>query len=251
MRSSLTRIVLGSARRSRAWASFREVERAEYLYYVSYLREGMTAFDVGANVGLLTLLFSHLVGTAGAVHAFEAAPEVFARLRSASEAVGAENVRLNHAAVNEHGGEVELNIYPPERLSWNTLADRPLEAGGVDVRPVARLAVPSLTLDSYCREREIERIDLLKVDVEGAELQVLRGAGRLFGERRVASCVFEFGRTTFDMGNSAEELSTYLQDKGYAVRNVIARDPVFPGGGSPRSAQFSMHVATPAGRRAQ
>ena len=54
-------------------ASFAEVERAERIFYLEYLREGMTVFDVGANVGELTLLFSRFVGASGSVHAFEPA----------------------------------------------------------------------------------------------------------------------------------------------------------------------------------
>ena len=58
-------------RRRRPPASYHDAERAEYTFYISYLRSGMVVFDVGANVGELTTLFSHFVTPAGSVHAFE------------------------------------------------------------------------------------------------------------------------------------------------------------------------------------
>jgi hypothetical protein len=109
--------------------------------------------------------------------------------------------------------------------------------------------VPAATADLYCERNGIEEIDLLKVDVEGAEFQVLVGARRLLKERRVRCVTFEFGQTTFDMGNSPERIEAYLRDAGYELRNLVAGDPVFPGGESVRTACYSMHVATPAGAK--
>ena len=58
-------------------SSYEEVERSEQIFYLNYLRDGMTVFDVGANVGELTLLFTRFVGLSGRVHSFEASGENF------------------------------------------------------------------------------------------------------------------------------------------------------------------------------
>jgi hypothetical protein len=55
---------------------------------------------------------------------------------------------------------------------------------------------------------------------------------------------FEFGQTTFDMGNSPAEIEDYLRGHGYELRNIVDCDPVFPGRESVKYACFSMHVAT-------
>jgi FkbM family methyltransferase len=239
----------GAGAASRAPASFAEVERAERIFYLQYLRDGMTVFDVGANVGELTLLFSRFVGAPGSVHAFEPSGRGFERLEAVCRAASLRNVRLNRLALAEEEGPVSLHVYDDDYLSWSTRAVRPLEDYGIDVKPLAVEEVPATTLDLYCERNDITGIDLLKVDVEGAEFQVLVGAGRMLVERRVRCVTFEFGQTTFDMGNSPERIAAYLRTAGYELRNVVAGDPVFPGGGSARTACYSMHVATPAGAK--
>lgn len=224
-------------------ASFEEVERAERQFYLDSVRDGMVVFDVGAHVGELTLLFSRLAGS-GQVHAFEAGRSSFERLSAACEASGRGNMLLHHLAVSDRVGEIELHVYDDAYLAWSTQAKRPLAAYGIDVEPVGVERVPSITLDRYCETAAVPQIDLLKIDVEGAELQVLLGAQRLLAEQRIRCLTFEFGQTTFDMGNSAEAIEELLHGHGYTIRNVVAGDPLFPGRESARTAQFAMHVAT-------
>jgi len=231
--------------KGRAPANALRVEQAEQKFYIDYLRDGMTVFDVGANVGEITLLLSRFVGLNGAVHAFEASSSVFDRLRQICELAGRTNITLNHAAVADTAGMLRLHVYGREYSGWNTLAARPLADYGIDVKPVGIEDVPSVTIDEYCREREIGHIDLLKIDVEGAEYQVLLGARRMLEQRNIGCCVFEFGQTTFDMGNTPEQLRSYLNSMNYRIRNVVPGDPMFPGGGAAGTARFSIHVAIP------
>jgi len=228
-------------RRNR-FASMMEVERAELMFYLQYLREGMIVFDVGASVGELTLLFSRFVG-AGRVHAFEASGRVFERLRIVTSAAACPNVYLNHLTVAEAEEMARLYVYDDLHLGWNTLANRPLENYGIDVKPVAVEEVEATTIDLYCERKNISKIDLLKIDVEGAEFQVLKGANRMLREKRIACITFEFGQTTFDMGNDPDEIEAYLIKLGYKLRNVVTGDPIFPGRKAAKSARFSMHVA--------
>ncbi len=249
MKRVLTRLLLSRLRRllaarSPTFASPLEVERAEQMFYLNYLREGMTVFDVGANVGEMTLLFSRFVG-AGKIHAFEPSEKCFARLSTVCAAAGRRNVVLNRRAVTEQAGAVRLHVYDDDHLSWNSIAQRPLANYGINIMSPTIEEVSATTLDSYCEEHRIERIDLLKIDTEGAEYQVLLSARRLLGERRIRCLTFEFGQTTFDMGNSPREIERYLGEMNYRVRNLVAGDPVFPGGANVGSACFSMHVATP------
>lgn len=222
-----------------------EVERAEQDFYLHYLREGMTVFDIGANIGELSLLFSRLVGCNGSVHAFEACGETFERLKCICQWANRKQIFLNHAAVTDKEGELTLNVYDDSHSGWNSLAARPLANYGIDIEPIRVERVNAITLDVYCTKRNIDSIDLLKIDVEGAEYQVLEGARRMFESRSIHCCVFEFGATTFDMGNSPDEIESYLKRYGYRVRNVIKDAPLFPGRASAAEAFYSMHVAMP------
>jgi FkbM family methyltransferase len=241
LRSLVTKIRQVLGRRTRTNASFEEVERAERRFYLDYIRDGMVVFDVGAHVGELTLLFARSAGS-GQVHAFEAGRSSFERLSSACQARS--NVLLHHLAVSDRIGEIELHVYDDAHLAWSTQANRPLAAYGIDVKPVGLERVRSITLDRYCETAAVGQIDLLKIDVEGAELQVLIGAKRLLAEQRIRCLTFEFGQTTFDMGNTPEAIEELLQGNGYTIRNLVAGDPLFPGRASAQTAQFAMHVAT-------
>ena len=226
-------------------ADFAKVERLERIFYLEYLREGMTVFDVGANVGELTLLFSRFAGDGGRVHAFEASGEVFKKLEIVCRAAGRRNLVLNHLALADKNGTVRLNIYDAPFSSFNSLADRPLKNYGLDLAPIGTEETAAMTVDEYCATRKIEFIDLLKIDVEGAEFQVMQGARRMLASKSIACLSFEFGQTTFDMGNHPAEIEAFLKDFEYKIRNVVANDPVFPGRESVETARYSMHIATP------
>lgn len=222
-----------------------EVERAEWSFYLSNLCEEMIVFDVGAYVGELTLLFSRFVGEKGQVHAFEANGQAFNKMKALCHAAGRSNIFLNHLALAEKQGMAELNVYDSDHLSWSSLAERPLHNYGIDVKPVGKEKVITTTVDTYCNRHDINNIDLLKVDVEGAEYQVLLGARQMLEAKRIRCCVFEFGQTTFDMGNNPEDIRTYLAELGYNLENIVEEDPLFPGGESVQTACFSMCLARP------
>ena len=222
-----------------------QAEQCEWKFYLDYLREGMVAFDVGAYVGELTLLFSKFVGDKGQVHAFEASSASFKRLKTVCEASGRSNIVLNNVALADREGMVKLHVYDHDHLSWSSLAERPLHEYGIPIRPAGTEEVPATTVDAFCEKHGVFRIDLLKLDIEGAEYQALLGARRMLQEKRIRCCVFEFGATTFDMGNSPEAIEEYLTGVGYTLCNIVRGDPVFPGRGSAQTARFSMHVALP------
>ena len=222
-----------------------KVERAEYIFYVDYLRKGMIVFDVGANIGEQSMLFSKFVGASGIVHAFEACNETFKQLSGIIELTGKKNIILNELALLGHNGIVNLHIYGREYSGWNTIADRPLKKYGIDIIPIAEQSVKSMTIDKYCETNKIGQIDLLKIDVEGAEHQVLQGAHKMLVKKLIKCVVFEFGQTTFDMGNKPSDIISYLDGCSYEVKNIIKESVVFPGGEDVSKAMFSMHIATP------
>ncbi|MEO7634583.1 MAG: FkbM family methyltransferase [Sphingomicrobium sp.] len=237
--------LLRSIRRRFRTPPFEDVEREERAFYRYYVRRGMTVLDVGAHVGGLTTLFSKLVGDSGAVHTFEPAAAAFDQLRAAIARERASNVVANRCAVSDRPGIVRLHCYEGPFHAFNTMAVRPLADYGVDAGPVRLEEMEATTLDLYCAANLVTRIDLLKIDVEGAELQVLRGAEALLAARRIGCIAFEFGQATFDMGNSPAEIAALFRDHGYRLSNIVKGARLFPGGGSTRTARFAMHLAMP------
>jgi FkbM family methyltransferase len=128
-------------------------------------------FDVGANIGYHTFLAAALLEGRGAVHAFEPWPEVFDDLAVNARLNGFRCLEVHRAALADRDGD--LPLFAPEDAEWTTASLLP-----DDTRRACDL-VPALRFDTFCKQRRLERVDVMKIDVEGAELQVLRGMGNL------------------------------------------------------------------------
>jgi FkbM family methyltransferase len=141
------------------------------------IQTGMTVYDVGANKGQMTLLFSKLVGVKGRVIAFEPAPQEYASLQRNVRINGLSNVQLIDAAVSDCNG----------RATFTYSAQRATQGKLLSVEPTytneegEQLNVPSITLDAVL-ERGTPPPDLIKVDVEGAARLVFLGATKLLND---------------------------------------------------------------------
>jgi FkbM family methyltransferase len=142
-----------------------------------WVKPGAVAIDAGANFGWYTTLFSRLVGTDGQVHAFEPVPQTAAALEENCRLNDCANVRINRLALAERKGEVTIYLDP-----HRACGDASMYPTSSDGARVTRCAVT--TLDAYVRESGMTRCDFIKCDVEGAELQCLRGAASLLSEYR-------------------------------------------------------------------
>ncbi len=140
------------------------------LFLNAFLRPGMAFIDVGAHLGEYTLLASRLVGTAGQVHSFEAAPAMFELLQRNVTLNRLANVSLHRAAIFRSDGEVPFRVREDCAISS-------IEDSGTLLNSQV-ISVPALRLDTYWKDQK-NAIDLIKVDVEGAELGVLEGSDRL------------------------------------------------------------------------
>ena len=86
---------------------------------------------------------------------------------------------------------------------------------------------------------------MLKIDTEGFEYQTLLGATKIFSEKKVRKCIFEFGQTTFDQGNTPIRIKELIESFGYKLNNIVDGDPLFPGGKHAKTAQYAMLSAVP------
>ena len=173
------------------------------------LRPGMVFYDVGAHFGYFGLLALWLVGDGGQVHSFEPTPSTFEVLTK--NLGGKPNVKLNNAAVFREESTLSLSDYGLTFAAHNTLG-----AGKLDEQTKATLApkqvsVRSLALDDYVRAGA-PRPDFVKVDAEGAELDILKGMGGLLNENGPAISL-EVGDPGAPGGS--RDVLEYLTSKGY------------------------------------
>jgi FkbM family methyltransferase len=190
------------------------------------VREGMTGFDVGANIGLYSLLLARLVGRTGVVHAFEPEPRNFERLKANLALNAAGNVITNRLAVSHESGDVRLNLFDPSLNEWHSLgAPRltdPYHPRRL-VEPVESISVEAVSLDDYTRSHSIARVDFLKIDVEGAEPAVLQGAVRLFECEAVGLVQFEVSLPqTCALGYNGNEAFDFFRDRDFVCRQILA-----------------------------
>ncbi len=168
-----------------------------------------TVLDVGANIGWWTIpLGRHLAKGGGRVVAFEPVPSNRARLEWALDANGLRgSVTVAAVALGDAPGELGM---------WFKGAETGAESGTAALvrgEGEAHLKVPVVTLDAWAAERSLERCDLMKLDIEGAELLMLRGAERfiarhrplIFGEFE-AYWLTTFGSTFLDVAAWAERM---------------------------------------------
>lgn len=138
------------------------------------VREGDVFFDLGANFGFYSCYVLPLCGKSGEVHAFEANPSLIPHLRRSIELnSGYGNINLNALAVGSDSG-VSLPLYGTDRIGCSSLY--PHEWLDRD----STVQVPVVTIDEYVREKRIRRIDVMKIDIEGAELDALHGMEETF-----------------------------------------------------------------------
>ncbi len=154
-------------------------DRPERALLRQLITPGMTVVDVGANIGIYTRFFSGLATVSGRVHAFEPAPSNYKHLQKNTGHLT--NVQLNHAAVGDYSGIIRLFV--SEELEVD---HRSFDSGdgrkGIDV--------PAVSLDDYFTAGQ--RVDLIKIDVQGYELSVLEGAKRVLAENPDIKVLMEF-----------------------------------------------------------
>ena len=175
------------------------------------LRPGMTFVDVGANWGYFSLAAAHLVGPAGRVVAVEADPRACRALRANMVRNGLDSVAVLEMAASDRSGTLQLQEYDAnasEFGSYGVTSTTTVVDGGRQFDIAAR------ALDDVLDEAAIDGIDLLKVDIEGAEARALTGLHRRLAARRVARILLELH-------------PYHLRDQGSPMDAV--RDVLIPG----------------------
>jgi FkbM family methyltransferase len=180
---------------------------AEQKALAGRLRPGMVFYDAGANIGLFTLMAARLVGETGRVFSFEPEPEIAARLRENSRHNLFSCVTVVEAALYSRTGKIGFGraskLESPDRGTGRVL-DTGTEASGVGVHTIA--------LDDFVTDHP--EPDVLKIDVEGAEVEVLQGARKLL-QRRRPTVVCELHSAECEAG-----VLRILEEHGYTVTRV-------------------------------
>ncbi len=204
--------------RHRSWTNW------DKRVYLSFIRPGDVVLDVGANVGAHTVFFSHLVEKRGRVISFEPIPDNLAALhRLVARRSRFDNVTVVETAVGNPaapGAEIEIGA-PAGDLTQASL--RPQKAGSWRASSDVRTFVCRFSrLDETEELTQLPGIDFLKVDVEGGELDVLKGAARMIKKHRPLIYCEVYERWTSAFGYSPATLLSHVASFGYQHARVIS-----------------------------
>jgi FkbM family methyltransferase len=195
------------------------------------IRPGDTFVDVGANVGYYSALASHLVGEDGHVVAVEPAPDFAEAIRTNLELNGCRNVRLVNAAASD--GPRELDFYQPNRFNRGNTTSVLAEVNP-QLRPL--FSAKSNALTELLTADELRQARLVKIDVEGAEYDVVQGLlSALPSMHPDVELVLEINPELLaGQGHTAAELvdllnthgfHAYRMPNGYCISDYLPRQP--------------------------
>jgi len=185
-------------------------ENAELAFVQKFLQPGMTVLDVGAHQGIYSVLTSRRVGSSGRVFAFEPSPRERRALRVNLAINFCWNVAVQALAIASQETTDDLFVVQGSQTGCNSLRPPDVLSATKPVR------VRVSTLDQWALRNRISRVHFIKLDVEGAELEVLKGAATLLQNppRPVILAEVQDVRT-IPWGYCAKEILTLLSDAGY------------------------------------
>jgi len=142
---------------------------------VSNAKRGMCVFDIGAHLGYYSLLLAKCVGPVGRVVSFEASPGNFCTLQKNVLINKLENIELINLAVFSKSGTIGISVSPTDASSGDWSISRQTDGDSIQVQ--------TISLDQFCQAKSVSP-DFLKIDVEGAEFDVLMGGRETIGDCR-------------------------------------------------------------------
>jgi FkbM family methyltransferase len=202
----------GEEWRMAAYHAFRGVmEPGTTRYFAGLVKPGMTVVDVGANIGIYTLYAARQLQGRGRIYSFEPTPRTFSILRDNVQVNGFQElgiVELRREAVSDVAGMAQLTVFSDDG-GHNTL----FGDGGT------RIEVPTISLDDALSG--VGRVDVVKIDAEGAEPQILRGMRQIIERSPGIRILMEFAPVHLRRaGADPNRFLEYIASLGFAVRRI-------------------------------
>jgi len=208
-----------------------------------YLRPGMTFLDIGAHHGVYSLVAAKKVGRDGRVVAFEPSPRERRRLLLHLWHNRIRSVAVEPFALASEEGQASLTVVVEGYTTMNSLRTPPID------HPTSRLTVQTMALDSYLERARIDRVDLLKIDTEGGEMEAFRGASRLLSECRPVVICEVFDLVTRAWGYAASDIIDLLRAYDYDWCEVRPDGGLIPHRCRPEYPSAKNYVAVPREKR--
>ena len=215
------------------------IDPNEFAFLDRFLEPGMTFLDAGANEGIYSVFASRRLGAEGTVWAFDPSPREVSRLVRNLELNNLQ-VRVFPVALADQTGQAEMLVAGYGHEGLNTVGQFFNEVEGS-----TKELIQVTTLDDIVKENPLARLDVIKIDVEGAELKLLKGASETLRRYRPLLLLEVADRTLRQQGSSREQLLDYLRTLDY---EFYIFDP-YSGLPAPSAAHSDNMIAAPSGMR--
>jgi len=215
---------------------FHYFEPADVAGFRTFIKPNGVVFDVGANIGQYSLLASKLMGQTGKIYAFEPSLDIQSKLKRNIALNNFRNIEVVPCAVAASSGVMKF-------YSANEVANQgvgslmPVQEYRSNIRSNEGVDVDVVSLDDFCETRNIGRVDVLKIDVEGFDLEVLKGAKKLMKNNPDLVIMSEvepmnleqLGVTAKDFYNfmEAQDFHAWYAEKGGELKRLKGDSPPY------------------------
>ena len=181
------------------------------LLFANIIKPGHVCIDIGANFGYFSILMSELAGNSGKTISVEANPRI-AEFLKLTRLVNGGKFTLVQSAISDKKGEAIMTITDHE-LGGGTIKPNELIAGRTQV------SVPTISVDELLEERNIQKVDIMKIDVEGVEPLVFKGMTQTLKRNPDLQLIIEYSPSIYDNAHEFTEF-IFSRFKVYQATNV-------------------------------
>ncbi|MDF2551510.1 MAG: hypothetical protein K0R77_785 [Chryseobacterium sp.] len=193
-----------------------DYEKPEIDYLSDFLKPGNVFIDIGANIGLFSLNASEIVGEKGKIYAFEAFPPNYNQFKENISLNKFENIIAENKAISSQNSTIEI-LYNEK--------DNNIGMASAFLKDfTSKEVVESTTLDQYSVDHHINRIDLIKIDIEGGEYDALLGMTRILTEIKPQILIEINHKTLKDSGHSETEIINLFSKFNYQILKKLSSD---------------------------
>lgn len=187
-----------------------------------FLQRGMTFLDIGAYHGVYSVVAAKKLGRGGRVIAFEPSPRERQRMRLHLRYNGIESVTLEPYALAAGEGKAALAVVVDGFTTMNSLRPPPID------HVTEQVTVDTTSLDAYLGREGIDRVDLMKIDTEGGEVEAFRGADRLLSRFRPLIICEVLDLVTRAWGYAAADIMNLLRTYDYEWFDILSDGSLTP-----------------------
>ena len=199
-------------------------ERAIFSVLKKRIRPPYCIFDIGSNRGqFLKLILENIATDEYSIHCFEPGHETFRNLVEFSRKD--KRITLNNIGIGKEKGEAVLH-YDSTGSGLASLTKRRLDHFGLNFNNSEKVDIR--TVDDYCSEMEIGHIHLLKLDIEGHELDALAGALKMFATQSIDIVTFEFGGCNIDTRTFFQDFWYFFSEINFKISRITPSGYLYP-----------------------